>query len=140
MTPNLLRQDLMLALRDIYQLDAFSALEDMLQGESLTLQYLALHAGEDIYPSDLSRELRLSRSRITSTLNSLRGKELVEMHHSQQDRRRVKVAITQAGLLLIGQKTALMEAYFDQMIQGLGDEDAKRLISLIHRCVEVMQK
>lgn len=140
MAVNPLRQDLMLALQSVYHLDAFTALEDMLQGESLTLQYLAYHREEDIYPSDLSRELRLSRSRITGALNSLRGKELVTMCHSETDRRRVKVSITEAGLQLIGQKIALMEDYFDHMIFGLGEEDTKHLIALIHRCVEVMQK
>ena len=90
MSANALRQELIASLGEVYQLKAFGALEDLLQGESLILQWLAAHRTEDIYPSDLSRELRLSRSRITGALNSLRGKGLVEMQHSETDRRRVR--------------------------------------------------
>lgn len=136
---NPLRLDLLAALQEVYQLRAFSALGDLLQGEALTLSYLAAHQGELVYPSDLSRELRLSRSRITGTLTALRQKGQVQMLHSQSDRRRVQVAITPDGLTCIGEKMARMDAYFDHMIAGLGEEDTKALISLIHRCVEVMQ-
>ena len=138
MSATALRKELILSLRDVYQLKAFGALEDLLQGESLVLQYLAAHQAEDLYPSDLSRELRLSRSRITGALNSLRQKGFVDMQHSQTDRRRVHVRITPEGLALLMEKLGKMDRYFDQMIAGLGDEDATELIRLIRRCVEVM--
>ena len=133
-----LRRELILSLKDVYQLEAFGSLEDLLQGESVVLQYLALHREEVVYPSDLSRELRLSRSRITSTLTSLRRKGCVEMQHSQDDRRRIRVTITRDGLALIFEKLAGMDRYFDQMIAGLGSEETKELIRLIRHCVEVM--
>ena len=138
MSESTLREDLIASLRDVYQLKAFASLEDLLQGESLVMQYLAFHQSETLYPSDLSRELRLSRSRITGALNSLRQKGFVEMQHSEADRRRVQVRITSAGLALLMEKLGKMDHYFDQMIAGLGDEDSRRLIQLIRRCVEVM--
>ncbi len=133
-----LRNELILSLKDVYHLKAFASLEDLLQGESVVLQYLAAHRGEVIYPSDLSRELRLSRPRITSTLTSLRHKGCVEMQHSQDDRRRIRVTITPDGLALIFDKLDGMNQYFDRMITGLGSEETKELIRLIRRCVEVM--
>ena len=138
MSHDALRQDLILSLGEIYQVRAFATLEDLLQGESRVLQYLAQHRSEDVYPSDLSRELRLSRSRITGALTSLRRKGLVETEHSEDDRRRVRVSITQAGLLLILEKMQQMEHYFDQMIAGIGVEDSTSLIRIIRRCEEVM--
>ena len=140
MSTELLRHQLIASLRSIYGLEAFGALADLLQGESLALTYLLEHQGREVYPSDLSRELHLSRSRITGALTSLGRKGLVSTHHSQADRRRVQVSITDQGAELIAGRLARMEAYFDKMLQGLGEPDAKTLIALIHRCVEVMEQ
>ena len=119
MSTEILRQQLIESLRSIYGLEAFGALADLLQGESLALTYLLEHQGREVYPSDLSRELHLSRSRITGALTSLGRKGLVSTHHSQADRRRVQVSITDQGAELIAGRLARMEAYFDKMLQGL---------------------
>ena len=140
MSTEILRQQLIESLRSIYGLEAFGALADLLQGESLALTYLLEHQGREVYPSDLSRELHLSRSRITGALTSLGRKGLVSTHHSQADRRRVQVSITDQGAELIAGRLARMEPYFYKMLQGLGEPDAKTLIALIHRCVEVMEQ
>lgn len=139
METTLLRSDLIRALGDIYRLEAFSALESLLQGEALVLRCLAERRGEAVYPSDLSRVLRLSRSRITGALTSLRRKGLVVMEHSQADRRRVRISITAEGQALIGRQLRQMEAYFDRMLAGLGQTDAETLIALMDRCVAVME-
>lgn len=138
MSTNELREDLLSSLTDVYHMKAFGTLEDMLQGENVILQYLLAHHGEAVYPSDLSRDLRLSRSRITGALTSLRNKGFVEMVHSEKDRRRVQVFITREGTEAIMGKFQLMNCYFDQMIAGLGQEDTASLIRIIRRCVEVM--
>ena len=138
MSTDVLRHQLIASLRSIYDLEAFGALADLLQGESLTLTFLLEHRGQEVYPSDLSRELHLSRSRITGALTSLGRKGLVTTHHSQTDRRRVQVSITDQGAVLIVEKLQRMENYFDRMLSGLGEADAKTLIALIHRCVEEM--
>lgn len=138
MSTDRLRQQLIASLRSIYGLEAFGALADLLQGESLALNYLWEQRGREVHPSDLSRDLHLSRSRITGALTSLRRKGLVETRRSQTDHRRVQVAITDRGAELIAGKLRRMEAYFDRMIAGLGDAETRRLIDLIEACVEVM--
>lgn len=138
MSTDRLRQQLIASLRNIYGLEAFGALADLLQGESLALNYLWEQRGREVHPSDLSRDLHLSRSRITGALTSLRRKGLVETRRSQTDHRRVQVAITDRGAELIAGKLRRMEAYFDRMIAGLGDAETRRLIDLIEACVEVM--
>lgn len=140
MSTDTLRHQLIASLRSIYGLEAFGALADLLQGESLALNFLLEKRGQEVYPSDLSRELHLSRSRITGALTSLGRKGLVVTHHSQTDRRRVQVAITDQGAELIAGKLGRMEAYFDKMLDGLGEDDARTLIALIRRCVEVMEQ
>lgn len=133
-----LRRELIRSLQDVYQLEAFSALAELLQGESLVLNCLLSHRDGVVYPSDLSRELHLSRPRITAALQSLQRKELIAMHRSPADRRRIQVSITDAGREAIGGRLVRMHAYFDKMLSGLGEPDARTLIRLINRCVEVM--
>ena len=140
MSTDVLRHQLIGSLRSIYGLEAFGALADLLQGESLALNFLLERQGQEVYPSDLSRELHLSRSRITGALTSLSRKGLVVTRHCQADRRRVQVTITDQGAALIAGKLRRMEAYFDKMLDGLGDADARALIALIRRCVEVMDQ
>ena len=133
-----LREDLVRSLEEIYQLPAFGALADLLQGEALVLQYLEGHRDGPVCPSVLSGQLHLSRSRITGALASLHRKELVRMEPSADDRRRTEVFITPAGSRRIAEQISRMLAYFDRMIAGLGPEDTRRLIALMDRCVGIM--
>lgn len=134
-----LRRELIASLQGVYQLEAFSALAELLQGESLVLSCLLSHREGVVYPSDLSRELHLSRPRITAALSALQRKGLISMRRSPTDRRRIQVSITQAGTEVIGGRLTRMQAYFDKMLSGLGEADARTLIDLINRCVEVME-
>ena len=139
MEPAALRGELIRSLQGIYHLNAFSALADLLQGESLVLQELLEHRGEAASPSVLSERLHLSRSRITGTLNSLRRKGLIVTTPFPRDHRRLQVRITEAGAAEITRQLEEMHAYFDRMLAGLGPEDAAALIGLIDRCVSVME-
>jgi len=134
-----LRESLLASLRNIYRLKAFGTLAELLQGEALILQYLKAARGSGpVYPSVLSEQLHLSRSRITGALNSLQRKEFVTLEPSPEDRRRVRVAITEAGCGQIDRQIEQMLAYFDRMLDGLGEQDARTLIALMDRCVAIM--
>lgn len=134
-----LRTELAAVLEEVCQLPEFGALAELLQGEALVLQYLAGHREETVYPSDLSRVLRLSRPRITGALRSLRRKGLLRLTPCLQDKRRVWVSITEAGLERIAGQLARVDSYFDRMIAGLGEEDTRTLNALIRRCVDIMR-
>ena len=80
-----------------------------------------------------------SRPRITAALAALRRKGLVRTEPSQEDRRRVEVTITPAGMALIGEKLERLNAYFDRLVLGLGAEKTYELIRLIDQCVGIME-
>lgn len=134
-----LRQELIRSLQDIYSLEAFGALADLLQGEALVLRYLLEHRSETVYPSVLSQRLRLSRSRITGALNSLRKKGFLTTEPTPRDRRMLQVVLTDTGAARIAGQLSAMTAYFDRMLSGLGDGDSRELIRLIDRCVQIME-
>ena len=134
-----LREELIRALSGICRLEAFGVLEELLQGESLVLQYLSAHQGEDVFPSVLSDACRLSRPRITGTLKSLQQKGQIQMEPAGHDRRMVRVSITDAGLQRIGGQVEKLAKHFDRMIFGVGAEDTRKLVELIDRGVAVME-
>ena len=134
-----LRTELETVLGEVCQLPEFGALAELLQGEALVLRYLAGHREETVYPSDLSLVLRLSRPRITGALRSLHRKGLLRLAPCLQDKRRIRVSITEAGLARIDRQLAEVDSYFDRMIAGLGEEDTRTLNTLIRRCVDIMQ-
>lgn len=135
-----LRDELIRSLSGICRLEAFSVLEELLQGESLVLQYLSAHREDEVFPSVLSDACRLSRPRITGTLKSLQQKGQVRMVPSDRDRRMVCVSITEAGVQRIGGQVAKLACQFDRMIDGLGKEDACRLVELVDRGVAAMEE
>ena len=134
-----LRGQLIRSLEEVYGLEAFSALAELLQGEALVLRALAAQTPRALSPSELSDRLHLSRSRITGALNSLRRKGLIRTEPAPADRRRLLVYLTEAGARRIAGQLDAMNAYFDRMIEGLGPAEARTLIELIDRCVTVME-
>ena len=130
-----LREELLRDLGALYQLPAFSDLAALLQGEARVLQYLALRRGEDVYPS-----LRLSRPRITAALSSLRRKGFLTLTPSQEDRRKVFVRVTEAGMAQIAGQYETVRGYFDRLLTGLGAEDSRALSRLVGRCAQVMKE
>ena len=135
-----LREELLRDLEALYQLPAFSDLAALLQGEARVLQYLALRRGEDVYPSELAEALRLSRPRITAALSSLRRKGFLTLTPSQEDRRKVFVRVTEAGMAQIGGQYTTVRGYFDRLLAGLGPEDSRELSRLVGRCAQVMKE
>ena len=135
-----LREELLRDLEALYQLPAFSDLAALLQGEARVLQYLALRRGEDVYPSELAEALRLSRPRITAALSSLQRKGFLTLTPSQEDRRKVFVRVTEAGMAQIAGQYETVRGYFDRLLTGLGAEDSRELSRLVGRCAQVMKE
>ena len=69
-----LRNSLTTALSRLYEMEAFSCLAEFLQGELNVLYHLSQSGKSEVNPSILSDKLRVSRSRITAALSSLRRK------------------------------------------------------------------
>lgn len=101
------------------------------QGEVKVLMHLALNCDRKVYPSDISDETHLSRSRVTAILNSLRKKEFIAMSISEIDRRRMQVEITDAGMEYINEKTRCLEEYCGEIAAKCGRENTEKLIDAV---------
>ncbi|QYK61553.1 MarR family transcriptional regulator [Paenibacillus sp. S25] len=133
-----LREELRESVNRIYDMELFSSLTELVQGENHVLQYLVQHRDDEINPSLLSDHLHVSRSRITATLTGLRKKGYVTMEMSEHDRRRMCVRLTVDGESLIKQKQQRIEGYFEALVVGLGEKNVKEFIRLIELSLSIM--
>lgn len=128
------------SLARMYNMEAIAVLADFLQGELHVLQYLYDNKERETNPSILSAKTHVSRSRITAALTALRKKGYVTMELSEEDRRRMRVLLTENGEAYIKSKQEQVEHYFDVLVGGLGEENALHLIRLIELSIETMNK
>ncbi|APQ58984.1 MarR family transcriptional regulator [Paenibacillus jamilae] len=133
-----LRDELRESVNRIYDMELFSSLTELVQGENHVLQYLVQHRDDEINPSLLSDHLHVSRSRITAALTGLRKKGYVTMEMSEHDRRRMCVRLTVDGESLIKQKQQRIEGYFEALVVGLGEKNVKDFIRLIELSLSIM--
>lgn len=111
-------------LQKFYNTDFMSILEEFCQGETKVLLYVFMNAsgGEQVYPTDISRDLCVSKQRVTSVLNSLEKKNMVELVHSKQDRRKIQVSITLDGIMYLADKKQKLDVYLDYLVNRVGVE------------------
>lgn len=67
-------------------------LAELFQGESKVIVYLSTAEGI-VYPSDISRDLMISRQRATSVLSAMEKKGFVSLVRDPEDKRRVQVKL-----------------------------------------------
>lgn len=135
-----LLKELAASLQQINDIELFGSMIEFCQGEMRVLLYLHMNIGNEIYPSDLSEELCVTRQRITSILSSLRKKGFINMEVAERDRRRMKVVLTDYANNWIVAKKEGIETHFFELIEGLGERNTIELTRLINLCIEQLKK
>jgi DNA-binding MarR family transcriptional regulator len=90
-------------------------------------------------PADLSAKIHVSRSRITSSLESLRKKGYIQTCVSPKDRRRVVVTITKEGERFIEAKQQATKEYLSRLTEGLGTKNTEEFTRLVNLSVDIME-
>ena len=107
-------------LYEVYSSEAFKTMTELCQGEAMVLIYLNDEKENNVNPARISRELDISRQRVTSVLSALRKKGYISMNICEDDRRRMNVNITPEGRKYITSKTERVEKYVDILIEKMG--------------------
>lgn len=128
------------SLQRLYDTEVIASLMEFCQGEIRVLLYLYANRGKDIYPFELSDALFVSRQRITAVLSALRKKKHISMVISEEDRRRMKVMLTETGEKYIEGKQASAVANIDSLIGSLGEKNVAELTRLIGLITDIMTK
>ena len=107
-----------------------------MRGEMAVLRQLG-ESGNALTAGDLSRELRMTTSRIAAVLNSLQKKGLIERGGDAQDRRRVLVRLTGEGSALCEHRKACVRRRLAAIFEQLGMEDTRAFVRIMGRVFEI---
>lgn len=112
------------------KMDIMVYLREFLVGETALLECLA-SAGSTLTPGEISESMRLSRARTANILRTLRKKGYIGMEVDADDRRKMNVAMTEAGAHYLAEKHGFLESYLDKFVEVLGEENISKLNSLL---------
>lgn len=107
-----------------------------MRGEMAVLRLLG-ESGLPLTAGDLSRDLRMTTSRIAAVLNSLQKKGMIERGEDAQDRRRVLVRLTAAGSALCEHRKARVRERLAAIFEHLGMEDTREFMRIMARVFEI---
>lgn len=108
------------------------------RGEMFALRALA-EAENPLAPGELAETAHISSARVANILASLEAKDWAKREHSQADRRRVTVSLTEAGRAEFerSRKDAFRAAY--AFLESFGAKDAHELIRLLNKAAEIIE-
>lgn len=97
----------------------------------LSLNYQEDQFPEGISVSDISRTLQVKPPSITSVITSLEQKQMLERIMDTNDRRIVRVKMTEAGRQFIHQRKQCMIQQVEGLVNYLGQEKSAALVGLM---------
>ena len=109
-----------------------SRMQNARRGEHGVIHALACSASP-LTPSELATLGRLSSARVANVLRSLEEKGLVTREHSQADRRRVTVSLTEAGRAEDKRHKAEFEELASDFLAQLGEKDTREMLRILRR-------
>jgi DNA-binding MarR family transcriptional regulator len=83
--------------------------------------------------SEISKLLHVTSPTITQLLKGLEANGLIERHIDPTDRRAVGITLTQKGEMVTQQAADAFSAFFDGLIEYLGEEQSNQLAELLSR-------
>ena len=113
-----------------------SLLRTLSQGELVVLLAVKYHDGEPT-PMDLSREVALTRPRITQILDALEKKGMVERRRDDHDQRRVRVSLTEEGEVRTTELMYKMVALIKNHLMLLGEDDSRAFARILQKTADV---
>lgn len=106
------------------------AVQDSVRGEYGVLRHL-MYVQNNVTAGTLSEQLNVVPGRMTDILKSLEGKGLIERYKDEEDKRKVKVSITEKGRLVANEKRNYIADEYEELFEILGKEDTEELIRLL---------
>ena len=103
---------------------------DSIRGEYGVLRYLA-YVEDNVSAGVLTEQLHVVPGRMTDILKSLESKGLIKRCRSQEDKRKVKVCITDEGREEAKKKRQYISEEYQGLFGILGKEDTEELIRLL---------
>lgn len=122
-------------LEKIINSNAFDEFTKITKGETFVLKML-FKRKEAVSPTELSKSLNSSKARISAILNSLDKKGEIKREIDLQNRRNIKVTLTEAGKEHIIQEIENAYNLFEKYFTKLGEKDSKEFIRILKKISE----
>ena len=110
---------------------------DFYQGESAVLSCIAAmeDRGAVPTPSEISDRLHVARGTVTATLRALERKGLAGRETMPDNRRRVRVWLTESGRTHVQRKVAEVNDWCLRMINTMGEEEFSLLLQMLNKAI-----
>ena len=108
-----------------------------LSGPQLVLMQILCHAGTES-ASELAQRANLSQATVTTILDRLEERGLVERKRSTDDKRRVRVALTEKGKSELEHAPKLLQDNFVHAFAELPDWEQHLIIASLQRVAQMM--
>jgi DNA-binding MarR family transcriptional regulator len=131
-----LLKELSAVLEKAYETESMMVFSEFFSGELHTLRFLSKRTKDEVYPSTLSDVLHVSRARITASLSSLRSKGFITMELCENDRRRMRVTISEDGMRYLAKKQENLRLYLKCWTERFGEDNTRELIRLINLSID----
>ena len=109
------------------------------QSAWLALMMIYASPEQRVMPSELSDFLTQSRTHMTRVADDLLGKGLIHRHPSEDDRRRIDLTLTPAGVRLIDKLLPLTWAEYESALGDLTPADRKKTTALLRRWLDHLE-
>ena len=106
------------------------------RGEAFVLFFIMKSGGKTI-PGQISSSVGVSSARIATALNSLEEKGMITREIDSEDRRKIIVELTPNGREFVEEELKKQIEKVKEILQMLGEEDAKELVRIVGRFSEV---
>lgn len=97
-----------------------------------------IRAQERITAGEIAQQISLSQATVTSILDRLEGRGLVERTRDHQDKRRVYVSLTSQGEATLKDAPAPLQETFIRQFRELNDWEQSMILSSLQRVAHMM--
>lgn len=125
-----LREELYSLLAEFLNRSINRTVQDSIRGEYGVLRYL-MYVKNDITAGALTEQLHVVPGRMTDILKSLENKGLIKRYRDYDDKRKVKVNITEEGRIEARKKRSYISDEYEELFEILDEKDTKELIRLL---------
>lgn len=100
------------------------------------LSYLMGRAGQEVGPTDLHRDLGISKAAVSALLKKLRGKGLLAVEADPEDDRRKRIRLLPEAWKLNAQLDGTVDRLMEGLYRGFTEKEEKTLLALLQRMDE----
>lgn len=112
---------------------------EIAKGELAVLIYL-LDENDGTSAREISQRFNINTSRVAAILNALSKKGYIERKNDSSDKRKIHVYITEKGKQYSEERREDILKHVCQMLEQLGEEDAKEHIRIMKRISNMFKK